>query len=138
MKPLSDTKSNPIRYPHIHSKASPLTSAISFDEIRDSEWKLSMNLFHINKAKEVRTWTILNHFLLLCCDYIFDSRMLRLRIARHSNCVNFKQAALRVVLKPENISSEYEAHKQNKYPFASFVCMLQVRFLLSLFFKHWS
>ena len=46
-----------------------------------------------------------------CKKFLFDSQLLRnsvcesLRSLAHSNCVNFNQAALRTVLKPENMSS---------------------------------
>ena len=56
---------------------------------------------------------------------------LSLRSLAHSNCVDFNQAALRAVLRPENISSSSQATQI--YLYVSFVCTLQVRFLLSLF-----
>ena len=57
-------------------------------------------------------------------NVIFDSRMLcssifeSLRSLAHSNCVNFNQAALRAVLKPENMSSA-----QTKQISVRFVCV---------------
>ena len=52
-----------------------------------------------------------------------------LRSLAHSKCVDFNPAALRAVLKPENMSSSAQA-KLHKYLHASFVCTFQVRFLL--------
>ena len=78
------------------------------------------------------SWIIPKRVLII---RLFDSRMLRssscesLRTLAHSNCVNVNKAALRVVLKTENII----LIKRTSNTKIRFLYTLQLRFLLSPF-----